>query len=403
MKKRILSIVLTLALTIGTCGIAAAADRGGATRNSLKSYGAIEYHKGNDKVIINSEDLYMLADQIDQVKLEVADQLEAMNTYFTAGDGISLDTDRYISVTHTRPSRTDFVDPISVNFDTLLEGIAASQSVSSDVTDYGYSPGTKLYKGADGELTTNGSEEGAEQISVSAATADNLSAGTVAWVNGRLILGTGGDNKAYFDSGYDNGKDTPPDDSGSNALDRVDCINIGNEGKIYTVPNDMTDVILVFFGSAKKNLVFKSSEVITYKEVFYKISGKDYGVACTMYFVPTLRKGTGIEVNKDNCYLIRVKEANGKNGNLTRETISGASYFANKDLKDVLLLQCGSRADPKIQEAPGNPIVAFKKLVEYGRPREENNQNYYYYSIYYIPDLKESSAITKHTGGELFY
>lgn len=400
MKKRILSIILTLALTIGTCGIAMAADRSGATRNSLKSYGAIEYHKGDDKVVINSEDLYMLADQIDQVKLEVTDQLEAMNTYFTTGDGISLDTDRYISVTHTRPSKTDFVDPVSVNFDTLLEGIAASQSVSTDVTAYGFSPGTKLYKGTNGELTTNDSEEGAEQISVSAATADNLSAGTVAWVNGRLILGTGGDNKAYFESGSENDKDENPDTS---VFDRIECIDIGNAERIYTVPDDMTDVCLVFFGNAKKSLDFKSSEVITYKEVFYKNVSDVYSVCCTMYFVPNLKKGTGITVNKDNCYLIRVKETNNKNGNLTKETIDGANYFAEKDLKDVLLLQCGSNADPKIQEAPGNPIVAFKRLAGYGKPLQTGGKNYYYYSIYYIPDLKKSSAITKHKGGVLFY
>lgn len=101
MKKRLLSVILTLAITIGTYSVAAAADRGRATRNSLKSYGAIEYHKGDDKVIINSEDLYMLADQIDQVKLEVTDQLEAMNTYFTAGDGISLGTEKYKYNTYT--------------------------------------------------------------------------------------------------------------------------------------------------------------------------------------------------------------------------------------------------------------------------------------------------------------
>ena len=224
MRKKIFSVILTLVLTIGTCSIAAAADRGSATRNSLKSYGAIEYHKGNDKVIINSEDLYMLADQIDQVKLEVTDQLEAINTYFTAGDGISLDTDRYISVTHTRPSRTDFVDPVSVNFDTLLEGIAASQSVSTDVTTYGFSPGTKLYKGSDGKLTTYASAEGAEQISVSAATADNLSAGTVAWVNGSPILGTGGDNKAYNESGYKKGEEASSGGGDNNNEDLTDVI-----------------------------------------------------------------------------------------------------------------------------------------------------------------------------------
>ena len=136
MKKKIISVLIIAMMVTGTCSSALAADtKGEATRDNLKSYGAIEYRKGSDKVIIHSDDLYMLADQIDQVKVDVSDQLEAMNTYFTAGDGIDLSTDRYISVTHTRPPRADFVDPLSINFDTLLEGIAASQSVSPNVTD----------------------------------------------------------------------------------------------------------------------------------------------------------------------------------------------------------------------------------------------------------------------------
>ncbi len=249
MKRKILSVVIILALVIGTYNIAAAAGTSGATRNSLKSYGSIEYRRGDDKVIINSEDLYMLADQIDQVKLEVADQLEAMNTYFTAGDGISLDTNRYISVTHTRPSKTDFVDPVSVNFDTLLEGIAASQSVSSDVTAYGYAPGTKLYKKTDGKLTTN-SSEGAEEISVAAATAENLSAGTVAWVDGRLILGTGEDNKVYFDQGTEDEGESKTEDLTDviSGLAQVGGWMAGLDGAIpYTfTPNK--SLLLIFEG-----------------------------------------------------------------------------------------------------------------------------------------------------------
>lgn len=200
MKKKILSVIMAAALVTGTYSAAVAADRGGATRNELKSYGSIEYRNGSDKVVINSEDLYMLADQIDLVKLEVTDQLEAMNTYFTAGDGISLNTVQDVSVTHAQPDKADFVDPLSVNFDTLMEGVAASQSVSPAAADYGYPAGTKFYKKEDGSLTTNGSEEGVTEISIAAATAENLSAGTAAWVNGQLILGTGGDNKSYFDT-----------------------------------------------------------------------------------------------------------------------------------------------------------------------------------------------------------
>ena len=202
MKKKILSVMFVMTLLIGTCSVAVAADtKGTATRNYLKSYGSIEYHNGTDKVVINSDDLYILADQIDQIKLYVTSQLEAINTFFTAGDGISLSTDDNISITHSQPSENDTVDPLSVDFDALLEGIASSQSISTDVTDYGYSPGTKLYQRANGSLTTDGSEESATEIEITAATAPNLSAGTAAWVNGELILGTGEDNKSYMESG----------------------------------------------------------------------------------------------------------------------------------------------------------------------------------------------------------
>lgn len=254
MKKKILSVIMILALTAGTCSVAAAADKSGATRSGLQSRGVIEYHKGNDEVVINSEDLYMLADRIDLAKQGVAGQLEAINTYFTAGDGVSLATDRQISVTHTQPSKADSVDPMSVNFDTLLEGIAASQSVSSDVTAYGYSSGTALYKGENGELTTDGAVKGAEQIRIGAATADNLSAGTAAWVNGHLILGTGKDNKAYFESGYSSGEEnkaqTPSGGLGTGGEE-----NTIRAGKEYTFTEDMDTCYLYLANDSNSNYV----------------------------------------------------------------------------------------------------------------------------------------------------
>ncbi len=201
MRKSFLSVILILALTFGICGTALAEDSKRRTGDNLKSYGKIAYQNGSDAVVIDSEDFHMLADRLDLFKQRMAEQLQAMHTYFTAGDGISLQTDTDVHVVHTKPSDENIVNPLEVNFDTLLEGLAASQSVSSDVTDYGYPAGTELYKNAAGALTTDGSEEGAEKISVTAATADNLSAGTAAWVNGSLILGTGGDNQSYFDSG----------------------------------------------------------------------------------------------------------------------------------------------------------------------------------------------------------
>lgn len=209
MKKKILSFMTVLLLT-GSVYMTAFAEgessypplpRNGGTAAELKSYGKIVYQKGTDTIKIDSDDLYMLADQIDQVKVEVTDQLEAMNTYFSTGDGIVLSTSEDINVVHAKPYEEDFVDPLDVNFDTLLEGIAVSQSVSQDVTAYGYPAGTELYKSAEGILTTDGSGKDTEKISVAAATADDLSAGTAAWVDGHLILGTGKCNKDYYETG----------------------------------------------------------------------------------------------------------------------------------------------------------------------------------------------------------
>lgn len=303
MKKKIVSIILMLALTMGTCSVAAAAEKNGATRDSLKSYGTIEYQEGNDKVSINSGDLYMLADQIDQVKLGVSDQLGAMNTYFTAGDGISLDTDRQVSITHTRPSKADSVDPVTVNFDTLLEGIAASQSVSSDITAYGYSSDTKLYKKPNGELTDNGSQEGVEQIRVSAATADNLSAGSAAWVNGRLILGTGKDNKAYYDSGYSSGEESktaPSDGFGSGGEE-----NTIRAGKEYTFPEDMDIGYLYLANGSNENYVdapavnLVSGQVIMTRIVRHRMDGigKSGSAHIAVYRLTNVKKGSVIKIS----------------------------------------------------------------------------------------------------------
>lgn len=238
MRKKCFSLMAVLILTLSVCMTAFAEGESntvppiqehGGTAAELKSYGKIVYQKGTDTIKIDSDDLYMLADQIDQVKLDVTDQLEALNTYFSTGEGIVLSTSEDINVVHATPAEEEAVDPLDVNFDTLLEGIAVSQSVSSDVTAYGYPAGTELYKNASGVLTTNGSEKGAEQISVAAATADNLSAGTAAWVNGSLILGTGEDNKSYREDGYKKGQEDGYKEGYKNGQSNVKCqfVHIG--------------------------------------------------------------------------------------------------------------------------------------------------------------------------------
>lgn len=208
MKKKLISVFSVMALVLGTYTVAMADNttNSNATGNSLKSFGNVVYTNGEDSVEIYSDDLYILADQLDSFKSKVADQLAEINTYLSSGStGTSTVTDSSIKIVHTQPSGSDAVDPLSLDFDILLEGLAASQSIPTDVTEYGYPDGTNLYKNSEGELTTDGTEENVEQINISAATPENLSAGSAAWVNGELILGTGADNKAYYNLGFQSG------------------------------------------------------------------------------------------------------------------------------------------------------------------------------------------------------
>ena len=199
MKEKILSFMAVIVLTFSMF-MTAVADEGDdpaqkqGTAAELKSYGAIVYQKGSDNIRIDSQDLYALAEGVNQLK--------AMNTYFTASDGITLDTSEDINVVHTEPYEEDFVDPLEVNFDTLLEGIAVSQTISSEISEYGYPEGTQLYRTKDGKLTDT-FVSGAQEITIASATADNLSAGMAAWVDGNLILGTGAENQDYYKTGYD--------------------------------------------------------------------------------------------------------------------------------------------------------------------------------------------------------
>lgn len=201
MKKKLISAVMALVLTIGTCSVAMAAEKGGTTADDLKSRGTIIYEGAEEEVEINSADLYMLADQIDQIRINVTNQLGKLNTFFTTGQGTALKNGGRVAITHTRPYGNEYVDPLTIDFDTLVEGIAASQHISSDVKDYGYSAGTRLYQRTDGSLATDRGGEDLPELFIKPAAPENLSAGTAAWVKGKLILGTGKDNQTYMQKG----------------------------------------------------------------------------------------------------------------------------------------------------------------------------------------------------------
>ena len=199
-KKWILVSIMT-AMIFGISTVSMAKETEHTTAGGLKSKGVIVYQKGQDSVVIDSADLYRLADKIDSFKKAVVEQLAVMHTFLTTGGGgISLGTEENIGVVHVKPS--DAVDPLSVGFDTILAQVAASQSVPLEIFEDGYEEGVKLYRTQDGKLTTDASVQEIQEIPVAAALADNLSAGCAAWVDGNLLLGTGADNQAYYRLGY---------------------------------------------------------------------------------------------------------------------------------------------------------------------------------------------------------
>ena len=209
MKKKVLSVIVVAAIMVNTCMVAMAADSPGATKNGLSSNGAICYQEGQETVIIDSDDLYMLADRLDQFKAGVVEQLGAMHTYLSKDSaGVSLAGNDSVYAGHREPSPQNAVDPLMLDFGVILQGVAASQSIPLDPSAYGLASGTTLYKGKDGKLTTNQTSE-TTPVEIKAATAANLSAGTAAWVDGELLLGTGEDMAVMYEKIQSTGGEEP--------------------------------------------------------------------------------------------------------------------------------------------------------------------------------------------------
>ena len=137
-------------------------------RANIKSTGNIEFKNG--EVSIASSDLIYLADEIDSLentyKQTIVDALNDIGTFFLK-DGSSVND-------AARNEVDEEEEKAALSFGTIVEGIRKSQSV-----------------------------EGLDQHR--AAIADNLSAGTAAWVNGELIKGTGRDNEDFYNRGFEEG------------------------------------------------------------------------------------------------------------------------------------------------------------------------------------------------------
>lgn len=198
-----LAAVMAAAMVFGACRAVMAEEHPqAATRQLLQSNGRIVYQEGENKVILDSQDLCRIADRMDLFKAGISRQLASMGTYLTTGEGMPMQTNGTLKVTHVNPPAEHSVDPLTTDFNALLEGVAASQSVPVDPAAYGYEAGTTLYQTKEGVLTTVEDEAACAAVEIKPAVAENLSAGTAAWVDGHLLLGTGVDNQGYFEKGH---------------------------------------------------------------------------------------------------------------------------------------------------------------------------------------------------------
>lgn len=134
----------------------------GSRKNMLHSRGTVNYDSG--KVVISATDLVNFADGIDRLEEDyrktTTAALNNMGTYF--------DTDGNAS--HTAIDGAGYVPSSCAQ---LAAGILQSQSV--------------------------------DHPAVSPVTADNITAGAAAWVNGQCIVGNGADNDRSYQRGREDG------------------------------------------------------------------------------------------------------------------------------------------------------------------------------------------------------
>lgn len=149
-----------------------ASGTGTARRDNLRSKGIINYKNG--AAILDSSDLTLLADEIDNLESEykanTVAALNDINTYFKIDSSVTHEQGESLSSTYAN----------NLSFDGICNGILQSQSV--------------------------------DHLQATPIIADNLTAGTAAWVNGTCIIGNGADNERAYKKGKEDGEDGDGED-----------------------------------------------------------------------------------------------------------------------------------------------------------------------------------------------
>ena len=215
-KKTILPVLLSVTM-ISSTSLADGTNR----QSQISSHGAVDITSGDGSVLIDSEDMKTLANETDTLesiyKTRLQQAVNRLNT-FIQPDG---------SITHKKEASGNQMTLPS--FDLLASAITNSQSSSTAIADLS---GTNYYKTNEGKINTSGS---GTSVSLGAASADNLSAGKIAFVDGTLLLGTGSDNESYFNQGYTSGK--PDGQSQKSGIVSVNITKHSHSSSCYSTIN----------------------------------------------------------------------------------------------------------------------------------------------------------------------
>ncbi len=212
MKKKIMKSGIVIAAFMGSISMSLTAFAGTEGRRAqIQSVGNLDFN--NKTIYLAAEDLYYLADEIDLLestyKSGAVDALNGIGTYFKR-DG-TLVRDAGANEVQTQE------DKRMLSFKSILEGIKTSQSVVSlSQTQAVNREGKHLfYENAaardNRDLVSTATTDTGYPVYYSAASAENLSAGAAAWVDGTLVKGNGGDNAAHYARGvaFADGRSNP--------------------------------------------------------------------------------------------------------------------------------------------------------------------------------------------------
>lgn len=175
-------------------------------RSKIKSKGKIDFGEG--KIVVDSADLIYLADEMDSLettyKATTVDALNSIGTYFRSDGTITYEAGKNEADTEEEKAALSFAN--------IKNGIVMSQSVASlsgiQAVD---KSGNKLFylnqsSATNKSLLQTTINNTGYPVVYQPITADNLTAGTAAWVNGKLIKGNGKDNESSYVQGFLDGQ-----------------------------------------------------------------------------------------------------------------------------------------------------------------------------------------------------